>query len=102
MRQPATVRFILVLAAGAAGLVAQSCSSPPPQMMDYSALETRPSYTDQASRILAENTLKELSQADEDYRLGNVYSGSVWGAGLTFTKMTWNRSSPESRQRSCA
>ncbi|NIA06554.1 MAG: hypothetical protein GWP14_02775 [Actinobacteria bacterium] len=30
----------------------------------------RPSYTDQASRILAEHTLAQLSQQDQDYRLG--------------------------------
>ena len=30
----------------------------------------RPSYTDQASRILAEHTLTQLSQQDQDYKLG--------------------------------
>ena len=30
----------------------------------------RPSYTDQASRILAEHTLVQLSQQDQDYKLG--------------------------------
>ena len=39
-------------------------------VLDPDALAARPSYTDQASRILAEHTLALLGQQDQDYRLG--------------------------------
>ena len=46
------------------------CSSPKPLPLAEKSAALRPSYTDKSSRILAEHTLAQLSQQDQDYRLG--------------------------------
>jgi polysaccharide export outer membrane protein len=66
--------FIVLLAIlTPAVLLLCGCSPSQPQQgksLDRQPSPLRPSYTDQASRILAEHTLSQISQQDQDYKLG--------------------------------
>jgi len=55
----------IVLPCGCSGSQGRQAES-----LDRPSTAVRSSYTDQASRILAEHTLVQISQQDEDYRLG--------------------------------
>ncbi len=61
-------RFVVIVSG--LGVLVGGCSSSQNMATQMNRLAVRRSHTDQASRILAEHTLSQLAQQDEDYRLG--------------------------------
>ena len=70
MKQSTRTISLLYMLSCAGMLCGLGCSSSNTGPLTEAPSALRPSYTDQSSRILAEHTLAQLSQQDQDYKLG--------------------------------